>query len=101
VASLAGALTADGTEAKPSADTKGTLSPLARSNTLRNIRFSSPPYAHPEIPDSVKGGLEIIPVSRMDEVLGHSLTRKPESIVWDETAKPAAVEKASSTLTAH
>ena len=56
---------------------------------------------HPEIPDSVKGGLEIIPVSRMDEVLGHSLTRKPESIVWDETAKPAALEKASSTLTAH
>jgi hypothetical protein len=37
----------------------------------------------------------------MDEVLGHSLTRKPESIVWDETAKPAALEKASSTLTAH
>jgi len=58
-----------------------------------------------EIPDSVKGGLEIIPVSRMDEVLGHSLTRKPESIVWDEAAKPAAVEaaveKASLTLTAH
>ena len=58
-----------------------------------------------EIPDSVKGGLEIIPVSRMDEVLGHSLTRNPESIVWDEAAKPvgdeAAGEERSSTLTAH
>src|SRR6202011_598996 len=37
-----------------------------------------------EIPDSVKSMLEIIPVSRMDEVLGHSLVRKPESIVWEE-----------------
>ena len=42
-----------------------------------------------EISDSVKSGLEIIPVSRMDEVLAHALTRKPEAIAWDETqAKP-------------
>ncbi len=58
-----------------------------------------------EIPDSVKSGLEIIPVSRMDDVLGHSLTRKPKPIVWDEArAKPAAeapVQQGSSTLTAH
>jgi ATP-dependent Lon protease len=33
-----------------------------------------------EIPDSVKGALKIIPVARMDEVLGHSLVRKPEPI---------------------
>ncbi len=39
-----------------------------------------------EISDSVKRGLEIIPVSRMDEVLGHALTRKPVPIVWDEAA---------------
>src|SRR6266699_2939774 len=58
-----------------------------------------------EISDSVKGGLEIIPVSRMDEVLGHALTRKPVPIVWDEaSAKPAVdtpVEEASSARTAH
>jgi len=57
-----------------------------------------------EISDSVKKGLEIIPVSRMDEVLGHALTRKPEPIVWDEVSgKPAekpAVEEESSALTA-
>src|SRR6266567_56549 len=58
-----------------------------------------------EISDSVKSGLEIIPVSRVDEVLGHALTRKPKPIVWDEArAKPAAeapVQQGSSTLTAH
>src|SRR6266568_4748753 len=57
-----------------------------------------------EISDSVKRGLEIIPVSRMDEVLGHALTRKPEPIVWDEVSgKPAekpAVQEESSALTA-
>ena len=59
-----------------------------------------------EIPDSVKSGLEIIPVSRMDEVLSRALTRKPEPIVWEEpTVKPkpeAAIEdEAASALTAH
>ena len=61
-----------------------------------------------EIPDSVKSGLEIIPVSRMDEVLKHALTRVPEPITWDENAKPAAaeappveVEDDSAALTAH
>ena len=38
-----------------------------------------------EISDSIKGGLEIIPVSRMDEVLKDALVRKPEPIEWDET----------------
>jgi ATP-dependent Lon protease len=37
-----------------------------------------------EIGDNVKGALEIIPVSRMDEVLTHALTRKPVPIAWDE-----------------
>ncbi len=49
-----------------------------------------------EISDSVKSGLEIIPVSRMDEVLVHALTRKPEPIVWDETqVKPAPEAEAA------
>ena len=37
-----------------------------------------------EIGDNLKSALEIIPVSRMDEVLAHALTRKPEPITWDE-----------------
>jgi ATP-dependent Lon protease len=56
-----------------------------------------------EISDSIKKGLEIIPVSRMDEVLAKALVRKPEPIQWEE--KPAAVEKPAdeegSGLTAH
>jgi ATP-dependent Lon protease len=56
-----------------------------------------------EISDSVKSGLEIVPVSRMDEVLSRALTRTPEPIVWDEAgAKPAVeVEDEASALTAH
>jgi len=63
-----------------------------------------------EISESIKKGLDIIPVSRMDEVLARTLTRKPEPIEWDEEkAKPTetsvttepAVETDSSTLTAH
>jgi ATP-dependent Lon protease len=60
-----------------------------------------------EINDSIKSGLDIIPVSRMDEVLARALTRKPEPIQWEEaTAKPAdvpepAVEEDGSGLTAH
>jgi ATP-dependent Lon protease len=40
-----------------------------------------------EIPDSVKNGLEIVPVSRMDEVLKHALVRQPRPIVWEEDVK--------------
>jgi ATP-dependent Lon protease len=60
-----------------------------------------------DIPDSVKSGLEIVPVSRMDEVLVRALTRKPEPIVWEEptTVKPkpeAAIDDdAAAALTAH
>ena len=35
-----------------------------------------------EIADSIKSGLEIVPVSRMDEVLARAMTRKPEPIEW-------------------
>jgi ATP-dependent Lon protease len=40
-----------------------------------------------DIPDSVKNQLEIVPVSRMDEVLEHALLRKPEPIFWEEDPK--------------
>jgi ATP-dependent Lon protease len=61
-----------------------------------------------EIADSIKNGLEIVPVSRMDEVLARAMTRQLEPIEWDETTTtPAAapeeapVEDEASTLTAH
>src|SRR5215203_2671152 len=60
-----------------------------------------------ELPANIKGGLEIIPVSRMDEVFKVALTRVPDPIQWDETAKPvttsvdAVVDEDCSGLTAH
>ncbi len=39
-----------------------------------------------EIPDNVKNGLEIIPVSHANEVLKHALIRQPEPIEWTEPA---------------
>jgi ATP-dependent Lon protease len=61
-----------------------------------------------EIADSIKSGLEIVPVFRMHEVLARAMTRKPEPIEWDETTTTAAavpeevtVEEEASTLTAH
>ena len=46
----------------------------------------------PEIPDNVKEGLTIIPVSHVREVLDHALVRKPEPIEWDEAAEEAAAQ---------
>ncbi|WBU53741.1 endopeptidase La [Paracoccus sp. SCSIO 75233] len=43
-----------------------------------------------EIPDNVKEGLEIIPVSNVREVLKHALVREPEPVEWDEAAEEAA-----------
>ncbi len=44
-----------------------------------------------DIPANVKNGLEIIPVSRMDEVLKQALVRQPVAITWEEDlSKPAA-----------
>jgi ATP-dependent Lon protease len=62
-----------------------------------------------EISDTIKKGLDIVPVQRMDEVLARALVRKPEAITWDEeTAKPgpakaadAAADEEGSGLTAH
>jgi ATP-dependent Lon protease len=47
-----------------------------------------------EIPDNVKEGLEIIPVSHVSEVLAKALVRKPEPIEWDEAAEEAAAAAA-------
>ena len=47
-----------------------------------------------DIPDNVKNGLEIVPVSRMGEVLEHALLRKPEPIEWDATKAAARVSPA-------
>lgn len=50
----------------------------------------------PEIPDNVKEGLEIIPVSHVSEVLKHALSRQPDAIEWDEAAEEeAAAAKAA------
>ncbi|MEP2717032.1 endopeptidase La [Pseudophaeobacter sp.] len=50
----------------------------------------------PEIPDNVKEGLTIIPVSHVSEVLEHALVRQPEAIEWDEAAEEeAAAAKAA------
>jgi hypothetical protein len=43
-----------------------------------------------EIADSIKSGLEIVPVLRMDEVLARAMTREPTPIEWDETTTTAA-----------
>ena len=43
-----------------------------------------------EIPDNVKQGLRIIPVSHVREVLAEALVRQPEPVEWDEAAEEAA-----------
>ncbi|QQO22151.1 endopeptidase La [Bradyrhizobium diazoefficiens] len=57
-----------------------------------------------EISDAIKGGMEIIPVSRLDDVVAKALVKKPVPIVWEEdtkvTVKPDGDEAAGG-LTAH
>jgi ATP-dependent Lon protease len=43
-----------------------------------------------EIPENVKTGLKIIPVTHVREVLKLALVRQPEPVVWDEAAEEAA-----------
>jgi len=43
-----------------------------------------------DLPASVKQALEIVPVSRMEEVLAHALVRQPVPIIWNEEAADAA-----------
>ncbi|RDJ24119.1 endopeptidase La [Bosea caraganae] len=48
-----------------------------------------------DLPKSVKNGLEIVPVSRMEQVLQHALVRQPVPIVWEEdltTLRPKSAE---------
>jgi ATP-dependent Lon protease len=57
-----------------------------------------------EIPASVKNGLEIVPVARMDQVVEHALIRTPHPIEWDEAAlpqKPVVSDDDGSGLVAH
>ncbi|NRG18667.1 endopeptidase La [Rhizobiales bacterium] len=59
-----------------------------------------------DIPDNVKNSLDIVPVSRMDEVLSKALTRMPEAIEWNEKeastpADAAAADEESPGLVAH
>jgi len=48
-----------------------------------------------DLPDNVKNALEIVPVSRMDEVLAHALVRPPVPITWEEEANPKAATAAA------
>ncbi|OYU17412.1 MAG: endopeptidase La [Rhodobacteraceae bacterium PARR1] len=43
-----------------------------------------------DIPDNVKQGMKIIPVSHVKEVLKLALVRTPEPVEWDEAAEEAA-----------
>ncbi len=52
-----------------------------------------------EIPDNVKEGLKLIPVSNVMDVLEIALERMPEPVEWDELAAAAALEAAKNTET--
>jgi ATP-dependent Lon protease len=58
-----------------------------------------------EISDAIKGGMEIIPVARLDDVVAKALVRPPVPIVWEEDTKvpvkPEAGDEAAGGLTAH
>ena len=43
-----------------------------------------------EIPDVVRKGMTIVPVSTVDEVLDRALENRPEAIAWDAEAEAAA-----------
>jgi len=46
-----------------------------------------------EIPDNVKKGLTLVPVSTVDEVLDNALVEKLEPIEWDEDNIDGAIAK--------
>ena len=57
-----------------------------------------------EIPDNVKEGLNIVPVSHVDEVLAQALTSEPEPIDWteaDDLASQPVIEYRGNQPTAH
>ena len=59
-----------------------------------------------DIPAEVKAKIEIIPVTRLEDVLKVALVRMPDPIKWDEAAEAEAIEakekdKAATRITAH
>lgn len=56
-----------------------------------------------DLPKSVREGLEIVPVSRMEQVLQHALTRQPVPIVWEEdlNAPPPKADDDAAGVVAH
>ena len=57
-----------------------------------------------DIPDNVKSGMEIVPVSRMDEVIKHALVRQPTAIEWKEEVDakaPVSTDEDRSGMVAH
>jgi len=50
----------------------------------------------PEIPDNVKKGLEIVPVSTVDEVLARALVKPLVAIEWPNDLEVAAAKPAES-----
>jgi ATP-dependent Lon protease len=58
-----------------------------------------------EISDAIKGGMEILPVARLDDVVARALVRKPVPIVWEEDTKVPVDQdtgdEAAGGLTAH
>ena len=56
----------------------------------------------PEIPDNVKKGLEIIPVSTVDEVLARALVKPLTAIEWPDDLEPAPKKpEGEATVVAH
>ena len=49
-----------------------------------------------DIPDNVKQGLKIVPVSTMDDVVKVALVRQPEATTWEEPAEPSRIPAADS-----
>jgi len=57
-----------------------------------------------DVPDTIKAGLEIVPVENMDQVLSHALVETPLAIDWDEdayNASKAAQAARDATIAAH
>ncbi len=59
-----------------------------------------------EIQPAIKNGLEIVPVARLDDVIGRALVRRPEAITWEEPKKLDATpavsdDDAGAGITAH
>ncbi|MDY8110583.1 endopeptidase La [Fulvimarina sp. 2208YS6-2-32] len=58
-----------------------------------------------DIPDNVKNSLEIVPVSRMGEVLKHALVRQPVPVEWSEEDEPlkgrSPLDDEGATVVAH